>query len=427
MPYSPFRYQPLTSEQGSPFGSDLFGSFVKGYSTPDLIQKLMLENQMSRYKNRFESERSKYYPRLAQAETLKAEAEPGHIGAQTGLATAESQKIRYILEHPWLMGSEEQKLIGWLQSTGQLRKNINQGPNQNLETTTNQHPDQNLQTKTNQQTVSNQGLNPASPFNTGNNLVDAVLNRKYAQSAYQQKSVEGYLWNHLPVLAQNQYVAQGLGMGVDPRKMMGYVNKGLDIKEIAKTEGLDPNNIPPPYYPPTAGTLTRTQQVQQVGAELNYLTSATTPLIAQYADTFAGYSPDRIRDMLSNDPAAQKRFGEYIGALSVQTGIANGRVLLEGGKSGLEVMRMVKDSSLKGIDQHSPIKMTKVAYEAAQHKIDEVLEKGASIRTATGMNPFANVNRSAQQVQPSSQASESNSPGKRSKWSPGKGVQRITK
>lgn len=222
--------------------------------------------------------------------------------------------------------------------------------------------------------------------------ISANLRKNVVETALKDAQTKGYNWGHMTAETKNNLVAQGLGMGIDPMKMQKYVNDGRSLKEIAQLEGLDYDNLPPPIYFPTTTTKTRVQQVQQVGNELDYLSSATTPLIKQYADTFAGYSPERISDMLSRDPEAQKRFGQYIGALSVQTGLANGRVLLEGGKSGVEIMREVKNSAIKGIDQHTPIKMSKVAYEEAQKTIDRILQRGAKIRNLTGMAPFSPVN-----------------------------------
>lgn len=234
-----------------------------------------------------------------------------------------------------------------------------------------------------------------------------TLNRvRNARADLDNIRTKNYNWAQLPAETRNNFVAQGMGMGIDPVKMKNYVNDGLNIQQIAQKEGLDPNNIPSPVYFPTATTKTRVQQVQQVGAELDYMSSATTPIIKRYADTFAGFSPERLKDMLNDDSAAQKRFGQYIGALSVQTGLANGRVLLEGGKPGVEIMRMIKDSALKGIDQHSPIKMSGVAYEEAQKTIDQILQKGAKIRSMTGMNPFSGNNSSSASTDLSSLSDE---------------------
>lgn len=220
------------------------------------------------------------------------------------------------------------------------------------------------------------------------NAMQVTGQSKMARADLDKARTQGYTWSQLPADTRNNFIAQGLGMGIDPPKLMKYVNQGLDVRKIAEKEGLDPDNIPPPRYFPTTATKTRTQQVEQVGAELDYLSSATTPIIKRYADTFLGVSGSKLQDMLSDNPDAQKRFGEYIGALSVQTGLANGRIYLEGGKPGVEIMRMVKSSALRGIDEHSPFKMTGLAYETAQKTIDKILQRGAKIRTSIGMNPF---------------------------------------
>jgi len=325
------------------------------------------------------------------------ESEIGLRSSQSQLGKAEAEKINYILKHPGLMGGDEAKTIQSLMDMGYIPNKGSQQSQQNGQSSSGQmvqsqplSPPNAMQIPTlGNQTVFDQ----TRPFNTGNAMVDSILNKPYAETAYRNKMTHGFNWVHLPVETKNQLVAQGYGMGIEPLKMMEYVNNGMTLQQIAEKEGLDPENLPPPIYSPTTATKTRVQQVQQVGNELDYLSSSTTPIIKRYANTFAGFSGDRIRDMLSNDVAAQKRFGQYIGALSVQSGLANGRVLLEGGRPGVEVMRMVKDSALQGIDQHSPIKMSGVAYEEAQKTIDDILHKGAKIRTTTGMNPMSEIGK----------------------------------
>lgn len=347
--------------------------------------------EKSQLANQFQALQNKYYAPNIQSEI-------GLRGSQSGLAQSEAAKNNYLLKHPGFMAGDEGKTIQYLIDTGAINpnalkasSNINQSNDQN----SNSIPYSNNALSSNPTSLNNNAINnPAKPFNTGNPIADAILNKPFANVAYQQKMTEGFNWTHLPVETKNQLVSQGYGMGIDPIKMSNYINQGLDLKQIAEKEGLDPDNLPPPIYPPTNETKTRVQQVQQVTQELDYLSSATTPLIKRYADTFAGYSPERIKDMLSNDPEAQKRFGQYIGALSVQTGLANGRTIAEGGRPGATVMKMVKDSALKAIDQHSPIKMSGLAYEEAQNTIDRILQKGAKIRTTTGMNPMSEIGKS---------------------------------
>lgn len=427
MPFTMPDFRPARMEEVNPY-ANMISNLLQGYKggveasylkplTEQELQKAIIANQLS--KQQFD-----WNPKIWQSEIGLRGAQAGKLGEETkwygreaqsriGLQGAqaenmrrEAEKIKFMLQHPGLMGSDASKEIEALRLIGANvnfnNQSIPQMPQQNnaqsFQGERPSHPQIASQAMSNipqvpQQSSLNSSLNP-SPFNTGNPLVDAILNRRYAQSAYQTQMLQGYNWAHLPVDTKNHLVAQGLGMGIDPMKMMDYINKGYDIQTIAKAEELDPNNIPPPRYFPTTATKTRVQQVEQVGAELDYLSSAATNIISQYANAFAGYSGKRLSDMLSSDPEAQKRFGRYIGALSVQTGISNGRVLLEGGRAGLEVMRMVKDSSLQGIDQNTPIKMSDIAYKESQKTIDEILQKGAKIRTTTGMNPFSEIGRS---------------------------------
>ncbi len=90
---------------------------------------------------------------------------------------------------------------------------------------------------------------------------------------------KAFNWVHLPAEQKNQLIAQGLGMGVEPLKMMKYINDGKTLPEIAQIEGLDPENLPSPIYFPTTATKTRIQQVEQVAREIDYISSATTPVI----------------------------------------------------------------------------------------------------------------------------------------------------
>lgn len=414
----------LTPQQTSPLGgvlSDAIAKRLKMAETEKQEALLPYVGQMAQAQLTGLNQQNQWNPKIW-------ESEIGLRGAQQNLSSEQAKKIEYLLNNPGFMGGDLSKEITALKLMGYIPEQPNptrstpltqdiaqnlpfpqmQGdnqlqrqPQQDMRTSlinrlSNPQLSQTLDIQNDQQNQQSQTPigsfnNPASFIRTGNPMVDALIANKFAGNAYKQQMTQGYNWAHLPSEAKNQLISQGLGMGISPMKMMKYVNQGYDISQIAQAEGLDPNNLPPPIYNPTKATLTRVQQVEQVGNELDYLSSASTPLISKYADTFAGYSPERITDMLSDNPEAQKRFGKYIGALSIQSGLANGRVLLEGGRSGLEVMRMVKDSALKGIDQHTPIKMSKIAYEEAQKTIDNILQRGAKIRTATGMNPYSEV------------------------------------
>ncbi|MHB1222320.1 MAG: hypothetical protein ACYC0J_10025 [Gammaproteobacteria bacterium] len=235
--------------------------------------------------------------------------------------------------------------------------------------------------------------------------LSATSNAKIARADLDKERTRNFNWGQLPVEVRNNLVAQGAGMGVDPVKMKNYVAEGLNLQQIAEREGLDPQNIPSPIYPPTGATKTRVQQQQQISAELDYISSALTPIIKPYADTFFGKSPAAISDMMSGDEKAQKRFGEYMGALALQTELASGRLNLAGAKSGVELTKELKARSLAGIHQISPVRLTGTAFQASQDLIDHVLQRGAKIRTTTGMSPFTKPTQDASPSQEESNRS----------------------
>lgn len=230
----------------------------------------------------------------------------------------------------------------------------------------------------------------------------ATLNSKIIDANLKSKQEQGYTWAHMPAETRNGIVAQGLGMGIDPAEMQQEINKGKTIKQIAKEHGLDPDNLPPAIYFPTTATKTRVQQVQQVGNELDYVASKVSAAIKPYADTwtlpFLGtLSPKAIKDQFGSKEE-QKRYGRYIGAMSLQTGLSTGRALLEGTtRPGVEVMREVKNSALKGIAKISPIHMTQTMFDEAQKFINETLKEGARIRTMSGMSPLSQPGNKSQE------------------------------
>jgi len=434
MPFTMPDFGRISFEEANPFlkglgtGQQLMQNFMK---FPQELQKAILENQLSQQKYQWNPKiwQSEIGLRNSQAPYYGALTESTKLGSEKSrklmpyvtqqaeqalqLQKAQADKINFLLKHPGLMGGPESRDIEALTMMGYIPSSPQQ-PSGNSAQYSGQVPSLN----TGNQPLPIIPQTQTHPFNTGNPLVDAMLNRKYIQSGYQQQMASGYNWAHLPVETKNQYVAQGYGMGIDPLKMMDYINKGYGIQQIAQLEGLDPDNLPAPMYPPTSATKTRVQQVEQVGRELDYLSSASTALIKPFASTYLGLSPPALSAQVSGNEEEQRKYGKYLGALSVQTGIANGRTLLEGGRPGVQVMKMVKESALKGIDQHSPIRMTPIMYEEAQKTIDNLLQRGAKIRTTTGMNPMSEIGRA--HGKPENASSETGKVTRRFKWKNGK-------
>lgn len=87
----------LTPEQANPFTAAL-SSALSTYGKTQDFQKAAQDIQKSIYQNMLEQQRSQYYPRLAKAEMLQAEAQPGLTTAQTGLYGAQAQSAQVLAQ-----------------------------------------------------------------------------------------------------------------------------------------------------------------------------------------------------------------------------------------------------------------------------------------------------------------------------------------
>ena len=101
MPYNTQNFQPLSLAQVSPFGYAVQQG-VQGIGQGVDLYKHLLDSQKMKFAIQQEQARQPYYGRLAQAEALKAEAEPNEINARTGLYGQQSseleQKMKYFPE-----------------------------------------------------------------------------------------------------------------------------------------------------------------------------------------------------------------------------------------------------------------------------------------------------------------------------------------
>lgn len=354
MAYRTQNFQPLNLAQVSPFGYGL-SQLGSGINKGAELYNQILDSQLNKFAIEQKKAEEPYYGQMAQAAAQLAQLKPSELQSKIGLQNQQAKNIAFQLDNP---------LYGQPGVAGQL----------GAEELIKKHPELSHDPNALQSIQQQIKLNQLG---------------KAAQIDLIQKHAEGYNWSQLPAETRNGLVAQGLGMGVDPLKLEKYVNQGMSIKDIAEKEGLDPDNLPSPRYFPTTATKTRTQQVEQIGAELDYISSSTTPIISKYANTFGGVSKDKLKDMFSSDPEAQKRFGQYIGALALQNELTAGRITLSGARSGVELTRMLTEKSLAGIDKFSPIKMSDIAFKEAQKTIDRVVQRGAKIRSMTGMSPFS--------------------------------------
>lgn len=359
----PDMMQVPTAEEHRPFLSQLTKAMQLGVGLPVELKQKQIENALKQLQSKkLEAELPYAGPTAAAELALKQRKALNPLLGEAG-AAGQIGSLLYLQSHPEIM----QKV-----GDQSLSESIKQ---------------------TNYQT----SINPSRKTDYAKLLkdnIEANLKRNVIETQLKEAQAKNYAWRSLPVEVRTGWIAQGLGMNIDPEKMIEYYNQGKGIKEIAKENGFDPDNIPAALYFPTATTKSRVQQVQQVGHELDYVSSKIGAAIKPYANTYSlpilgTMSPQTYKDMFGTEEQ-QKRYGRYIGALSLQTGLATGRSLLEGTtRPGVEIMREVKNSSLKGISQRSPVKMTPTMFQAAQDFINDTLREGAQLRTRYGMSPLA--------------------------------------
>lgn len=358
-------------QQGIQNAGNIFSLAQKAMQFPGELQKQKLGNEQSKILN--------------QLKQLELQNAPEMNQLAKALKQAQLQRAQQMAENP---------LLGQPGIVGQLGAELYANQH-NLGGTNPQQQQKQQQQQGGPQVQQGSNQNGSGFGNYGNLIhqqIAANLQKARIDNDLKVAQTKGYPWAHLTAETKNGLTAQALGMGIDPIQLQKYINEGKDLKQMAEAEGLDPEHLPPPIYQPTTTTKSRAQQQEQVGAELDFLGSVTSQALKPYANTFMGKSPAALVDQFSSDPKTKKQFGRYIGALALQSELANGRVLLAGGRSGIEIVRDLKDKTLAGIHQISPIRLTPEAFEEAQRFIDQTLQKGARIRRTTGMSPYSRQN-----------------------------------
>ena len=158
-------------------------------------------------------------------------------------------------------------------------------------------------------------------------------------------------------------------------------------------------------YGTTSPLITQGIKAQQAEAELKSLSDSAAPYLNQYGDTYAGYSPQQIIDSMKTDDASQERLGKFIASQAAQYEIANIRIRIAQGETGVSAVQELMGRSGQVIDTYFP-RLSAKAREAARQGLDEWLEKALAARQSVGINPSM-LNRPTPQQQGSSTASKS--------------------
>lgn len=328
------------------------------------------------------------------------------------LQNAQTNKINYVLTHPGYMGGEDTKTIQSLidlglipgnsikpasiqnnnppigipqsvttQNTDMLQGNSRLVPapaTNNLNFTIppqNQNPvDMNPQQNN---PVANMGFsgNPAAPFNTGNPLVDNILNRRYAQPAYTKQMSQAFDWVHSTPEAKTYEIALGAGMGLTPDQFVHERTQGKSIYQIAEKHGFDPKNLPAPDFLPTRQNITQLKKRQSALKEVDSLGKFVREGLAPYSRKFKGYSPKQIVDSLRGKNKEQQK--KFFAAMMLTPELANIRQNLAQGNAGVTAAEEIMKRSLMNVNVFESL-VDEDVFLGAQKLADKKLKEAFS-------------------------------------------------
>lgn len=347
----------------------------------------------------------------------------GLRGAQAGNLSADTKKTNFFLNNPGYFAGDEMKTVQALINMGAIDPNSLKPPTQpaqpqvsNPAATT---PVATSGTYTPPQTnpasaqanplspvpSADNPLNPpatsggmfnpsnqSGPFNTNNPMVNAILNKPYANAGYQQRMTQGFNWVHSPVDAKNYQIAQLAGAGIDPSVAVSELSSGLTVPQILQKNGFDPTNPPDPDFLPTRGNIQQLKQRQSALKELDTIGTFIKEGLGPYSQTIQGYSPAQIGDALTGmNPEQQKKF---LAARMLAPEYSNIRLMVAQGKTGITAVEQIMDKSMMNVKAlHLPI--TKEIFDGAQELADKTITDAFSKAQTVykvGQNQKSSVN-----------------------------------
>lgn len=362
---------------------DETGSFVnEGMLQANAVQKSALENAAQRLKNQYyapdilsqianrnaltqgQTITNQYLPdqlRLANAlaglnvqyYVPKLQSEMNLQRAQAGLYGSEAAKTNYMLQHPGLMAGGEAATLQGLKDMGLLNQNVASAqPQQGAPMGVPGQPAP-------MNSLQSGGQSPAyAPFNTSNPTVNAILNRPFAQAAYQQKMAQGFNWVHSPVDAKDYQIAQLAGAGVDPSESVSLLTQGQTVPQILQQKGYDPNNAPQPDFLPTKGNITQLKKRQAALREMDTISDFVTNGLGPYSQTVFGLSVPQVAGALGGmDDDKQANF---LAARGLAPELSNLRLMVAQARTGKYAMQSMIDKSMTNVNAFRSLVTPKV-------------------------------------------------------------------
>jgi hypothetical protein len=324
---------------------------------------------------------NQYYAPNIESEMAYRNAQRGAIPSevalrqsQMGLAQQQANKLKMFNEHPGFYGGEDAKTLEFLRMQGYIPNPAQQGAANPMNATS---PQPNGQSGGNALNFSG---NNAAPYNVGNPLVNSVLNRRYAQPAYQQQMTNAFDWVHTTPDAKNYEIAVGAGMGITPDAFVAERTKGKSIAQIAQDHGFNPNQLPEPDFLPTKGNITKLKSRQAALKEASSLNKFVTEALAPYSSQINGRSFQQIADVISgqNKEAQKKFFAGYM----LTPEVANIRQNLAQGNVGVTASQEIMQRSLMNIKPFTSLidpEVFKGAQELADQKLSEAFGEAEKV------------------------------------------------
>ncbi len=170
----------------------------------------------------------------------------------------------------------------------------------------------------------------------------------------------------------------GKANGWNPQETVDHWLKGTDFRKYAEEKGIDLDKDTTKYYS-TSKNRTDLNTAVAAGAELDSLDDLVAQDIAIYGETFNGYSPEQIKDALSNKGEDQEKLIKFLGARAVQPEITALRAKIANGSNAQEALKQAQEDALTKF-KIPGFTVSKEVRLGVQKYINSALKKGLEAR-----------------------------------------------
>jgi hypothetical protein len=325
-------FQPLGADQG------LLSSMLKGqefgqnlFKFPQEQEQRRLANALNEYKRQYESLRAPNYPDFIKAELEKAQAEPPHMRAQTGLMGAQTQDLNTM----------RQEKLKELQLKNQMYPEL---------------------TKAQINMYNQRGQ---SGFGVGGK--EELMFQNFVAKDNPQLQTPEQIYEAANALREGK---MQLADGTPLNPLSGAARASLD--RITSQ---------------TAPAAVRTSMIQanQAESEMNVLQKYAQRGLAPYGTTYFGMSPEQVSDTFKSDKESQKRMGRFIAAQQLNFDIAQQQIKIAQGEAGVTSTEHLMQLAQQAIKAKYP-RLSKEARQEAQDYLTEALKEGLNARKRAGIS-----------------------------------------